>query len=153
MFYSYMCQLPVVADNAMALTRGTRLEFEMGSLRKAKADQDGFRCFVLFDKARGVHYRVTGKGLLVEYDSSSSEKNLFIPTRTGILKHTAFAMEGEAAEVNSFLVLTDKINEEYLQSRSLWNRVRKISQDPLGRLFIWCLALYGLVTLAVLFFG
>lgn len=153
MFYTYVSQLPMVTDNNLTLSKGTRLEFEAGSLRKSKADQDGFRSFVIYDKSRDVTYRASKKGLQITAGESLNYEDIFIPTRRGPLKYTPFAMEGEAAEINSFIVVTNKMSEEYIKSKSFSTRAKAFLKDPLGKAFILAIVIYTIATTFVMYFG
>lgn len=76
-------------EGNLELSRGDRLEYSCGSIRRSKADLYGFRAFVLTDKDRGVTYRVMRKGMVVEWPGGSS----FVRNPEE-LKRTPFAGEG-----------------------------------------------------------
>lgn len=152
MFYDYVKDLPLVSDNRI-LNRGGRLEFAVGHLRKSKADSKGFRAFIIYDKMRDVSYRVTANGMLVEYGENYDYQRHFVDNPTDGLKHTNFAVEGDAAEINSFLQVLERMEEEYDQRRSIISRISMFLKEPLGRLFIVGGVIYLIVTLLVLVYG
>lgn len=147
MFYTYVRQLPMVEGN-LDLVKGDRLVYECGVIRKAKADDRGFRAFVLEDKTRGVTYRIGQHGMVVE----SSAGPTFI-RNPGELKHTPFAMNGDAAEINAFLLLCKKFVAEHKRLNSLPARLRRFAKEPVGILLIAGAIVYAVVTVIVLYFG
>lgn len=152
MFCEYVNELPMVTDNLL-LTRGGRLEFPSGHLRKAKADERGFRAFIIYDKARDVSYRITGDGMLVEYGETFGYQRTFIANPPDGVKHTSFAVEGDAAEVNSFLLLMDRMREEYVQRVSFIARAKIFMKEPLGRALLFVGLVYTIITLIILIHG
>lgn len=147
MFYAYVRQLPMVEGN-LDLVKGDRLVYECGVIRKAKADDRGFRAFVLEDKIRGVTYRVGQHGMVVE----SSAGPTFI-RNPGELNHTPFAVNGDAAEINAFLLLCKKFVAEHKKHNSLFARLRRFSKEPVGIMLIAGAIVYAVVTVIVLYFG
>lgn len=147
MFYTYVNQLPMVVDN-LRLSRGDRLEYSCGTLRKSKADDKGFRAFVLIDRFRDVSYRVMKDGMLVEYPSGTT----FIGNPEE-LKHTPFAVTGNEAEINSFLILCEKMVEEHKRKKSLRNRLMYLTKEPVAKIIIGVAIVYGIITALVIFFG
>lgn len=152
MFYTYVRKLPMV-DGNLDLATGKRLEFSCGSIRMAKADYHGFRAFVLTDKFRDVCYRVTREGMMVERQGASTD--LFIPNPGNLeeLAHTPFAVKGTDSEINSFLMLCDKMVTEDKRRKSLVSRLRLFTREPIGKILIGAAILYGIITAVVLIFG
>ena len=152
MFYTYVDQLPMVTDN-LILIQGHRLHFNCGHIRKAKADQDGFRAYILYDRLRDVSYRVTKEGLWVEYGEKFGYDSVFVESTREELKYTPFAVSGEASEVNSFLVLIDRMVTENKRRRSIINRFRYFMKDPVSKVIIAAGVVYAIATVLVLVFG
>lgn len=152
MFYDYVKDLPLVSDNRI-LNRGGRMEFSVGHLRKAKADSKGFRAFILYDKLRDVSYRVTANGMLVEYGESYDYQRHFVDNPPDGVKYTNFAVEGDAAEINSFIHLLDRMEEEYDDRRSLISRFKNFMKEPLGKIFLLIGVIYAIVTILVFVYG
>lgn len=152
MFYDYVKDLPLVSDNRI-LNRGGRMEFSVGHLRKSKADSKGFRAFILHDKLRDVSYRVNENGMLVEYGESYDYHRIFVVNPPDGVKYTNFAVEGDAAEINSFILLLERMQDEYDERRSLFSRFRRFMKDPTGKLLLLVGALYVVVTILVLVYG
>lgn len=151
MFYTYVRELPMVESN-LELTTGKRMEFSCGSIRMAKADSKGFRAYVLLDKIRDVSYRITREGMMVERSGST---DLFIPNPGNLkeLAHTPFAVKGTDSEINSFLMLCEKLVAEYKHRKSIATRVRLFTREPVGKILIGIAVAYGLITAVVLLFG
>lgn len=147
MFYAYVRQLPMVEGN-LDLIRGDRLDYSCGSVRRAKADLWGFRAYVLEDKVRGVTYRVNQRGMVVETPSGS----IAVPN-PGELKHTPFAMTGDAGEINAFLTLCKNLVVEHRKRNSLFARLKRFTRKPFGMILIAGAVVYTIVTVIVLFFG
>ncbi len=147
MFYTYVNQLPMVEGN-LRLSRGDRLNYSCGILRKSKPDSEGFRAFVLYDKARGVGYRINRNGMMVEYP----DHQVFVGSPEE-LKHTPFAVTGDEAEINSFLLLCGRITEEHKHRQSFVNRLRYYTTEPVGKLILAGGFIYAIITLIVLIFG
>lgn len=147
MFYTYVNQLPMVVDN-LRLSRGDRLEYACGTLRKSKADDRGFRAFVLIDRFRNVSYRIMRDGMFVEYPGGTS----FIGNPEE-LKHTPFAVTGNEAEINSFLNLCERMVEEHKRKKSLRNRLMYLAKEPVTKIIVGVAIAYGIITALVLFFG
>lgn len=152
MFYTYVKDLPMVTDN-LILNRGGRLEFSCGHLRKASADSRGFRAWVIHDKNRDVSYRVTEKGMLIEFGIGYDYSKVFIPNIVGGIRHTNFAVEGDAAEVNSFLSLLGKMGDEYQYRRSITARIKNFLKEPVGKIFLLASIVYAIITFIVVVFG
>lgn len=151
MFYTYVRELPMV-DGNLELATGKRLEFSCGSIRMAKADNRGFRAYVLSDKFRDVSYRTTREGLMVERTGAT---DLFIPNPGNLseLAHTPFAVKGTDSEINSFLMLCEKMVAEHKRRESLMSRLRLFTKEPIGKILIGSAIVYGIVTAVVLIFG
>lgn len=147
MFYAYVRQLPMVEGN-LELSRGDRLEYSCGSIRRSKADLYGFRAFVLTDKDRGVTYRVMRKGMVVEWPGGSS----FVRNPEE-LKRTPFAVEGDAGEINSFLSLCDRLVHEDKRRKSIAARLRLFAKEPVGKILIVGAIVYAIITAIVLVLG
>lgn len=147
MFYAYVRQLPMV-DGNLKLVRGDRIEYTSGSIRLSKPDPRGFRAFVLEDKFRSVNYRIMEHGMLVEYPEGPE----FVPNPEE-LKHTPFAVTGVASEVNSFLLLCNRLLTEYERKKSLRWRLRYFAQEPVGKLIIAVGIVYAITTMIVLVMG
>jgi len=152
MFYNYVKELPLVADNPI-LNRGGRMEFSVGHLRKAKPDSKGFRAFILYDKMRDVSYRVTNNGMLVEYGEDYDYQRHFVDNPLTGVKHTNFAVDGDAAEINSFLYLLERMTEEYDQRRSIIGKIKNLMKEPLGRIVLLVAVVYAIITTIVLIHG
>lgn len=147
MFYAYVRQLPMVEGN-LELSRGDRLEYSCGSIRRSKMDLYGFRAFVLTDKDRGVTYRVMRKGMVVEWPGGSS----FVRNQEE-LKRTPFAVEGDAGEINSFLSLCDRLVHEDKRRKSITARLRLFAKEPVGKILIAGAIVYAIITAIVLVLG
>lgn len=147
MFYAYVQKLPMVEGN-LELSRGDRLDYSYGSIRKSKTDLRGDRAFVLMDKSRNVYYRVTKAGLLVEYPESA-----YFVKNPEVLKTTPFAVEGDAAEINSFLLLCSRISDEHRYRRSWVARIRYFTKEPIGITLMAGAIIYAVATFFVLVFG
>lgn len=147
MFYTYVSLLPMV-DGNLELSRGDRLEYSCGSIRRSKADVFGFRAFVLTDKEWGFTYRVTREGMAVEWPGGSS----FV-RGSGELKRTPFAVEGDKGDINSFLSLCDRLVEEDRRRRSISTQLRYFAKEPAGKILIIGAILYALITAVVLAIG
>lgn len=147
MFYAYVQKLPMVEGN-LELSRGDRLDYSYGSIRKSKADLQGDRAFVLLDKSRDVYYRVTKQGLLVEYPDES-----YFVNNPEVLKTTPFAVTGDAAEINSFLLLCSRISDEHRHRRSWITRIRYFTKEPIGIALMTGAIIYAVATFFVLVFG
>lgn len=147
MFYAYVRKLPMVEGN-LELSRGDRLEYSCGSIRRSKADLYGFRAFVLTDKDRGVTYRVMRKGMVVEWPGGSS----FVRNPEE-LKRTPFAVEGDAGEINSFLSLCDHLVHEDKRRKSITARLRFFAKEPVGKILIAGAIVYAIITAIVLVLG
>lgn len=151
MFYTYVRELPMV-DGNLELATGKRMEFSCGTIRMAKADSKGFRAYVLTDKVRDVSYRITQRGMMVE---RSGYTDLFIPNPGNLkeLAHTPFAVKGTDADINSLLTLCDKMVTEYKHRKSMANRLRVFTKEPIGKIIIGIAIAYGIVTAVVLLLG
>lgn len=147
MFHAYVQKLPMV-DGNLKLTSGERLEFSCGSIRKTKADSQGFRGFVLTDRFRDISYRITKDGMIVSYPT----KETFVPN-PGWLEHTPFAVVGDDSEINAFLALCNEMVAEYKRKKSLMNRLRLFTKEPVGKAIIAIAVIYGIATIVVLFLG
>lgn len=147
MFYAYVRQLPMVEGN-LDLIQGERLNYQSGSIRRAKADLWGFRAYVLEDKIRGVTYRVNQQGMVVEKPAGPTYVR-----NPGELKHTPFAVMGEAGEINGFLTLCESISAEHKKLNSPLARLRRFTRKPFGILLISGAIVYAIATVIVLFFG
>jgi len=69
------------------------------------------------------------------------------------LKHTPFAVTGDEAEINSFLLLCGRITEEHKHRQSFVNRLRYYTTEPVGKLILAGGIIYAIITLIVLIFG
>lgn len=147
MFYSYVRQLPMVEGN-LELSRGGRMEYSCGSIRRSKADLYGFRAFVLTDKDRGVTYRVMREGMVVEWPGGSS----FVRNPEE-LKRTPFAVEGDAGEINSLLSLCDRMVKEDKRRKSISAHLRYFAKEPAGKCIIAGAIVYAIITAIVLVMG
>lgn len=147
MFYTYVYQLPMVEGN-LELTKGNRIVYTCGSIRRAKADDWGNRAFVLTDTVRDVTYRVTKEGMLVEYRDGP-----YFVRNPEVLKHTPFAVTGDEAEINSFLLLCNKMTEEHNHRKSFRARLRYFTREPVGKIIIAGAIIYAIVTVIVLGLG
>lgn len=147
MFYAHVRRLPMV-DGNLDLSRGDRLEYDCGSIRRSKADDRGFRAFVLDDKDRGVTYRINRQGMRVE----STKGPTFIRANSG-LKYTPFAESGDEAEINGFLSLCSRLTAEHDKRTSVIYRLQCLAKEPAAILIIAGAVVYAGVTVLVLFFG
>lgn len=147
MFYTYVYQLPMVEGN-LELSRGDRLEYTCGSIRRAKADDRGNRAFVLIDTIREVTYRVTKEGMIVEYHDGQ-----YFVKNPEVLKHTPFAVTGDAAEINSFLLLCERMTAEHKHRKSFRARLRYFAREPVGKIIIAGAIIYAIATAIVLVLG
>lgn len=147
MFYTYVYQLPMVEGN-LELNRGDRLEYTCGSIRRSKADDWGNRAFVLTDTVREVTYRVTKEGMLVEYHDGP-----YFVRNPKVLKHTPFAVTGDEAEINSFLLLCERMSAEHKYRKSFRNRLRYFTREPVGKIIIAGAIIYAIATVVVLVLG
>lgn len=146
MFYAYVHQLPMVKDN-LALSRGDRLVFSCGILRRSRPDPFGFRAFVLEDKVRGVSYRVGKSGMLVDYHGCSD----FIRNPEE-LKYTPFAT-GDASETNAFLTLCGRMAEEHKARTSWVAKAKAFVREPIGKVILAGAVAYTVATIIVLVMG
>lgn len=147
MFLTYVRQLPMVEDN-LDLSRGRRLEYSCGSIRRSRPNLRGYRAFVLEDKFRGVTYRVMEDGLSIEYGSGP----VFVKNPKE-LKYTPFAVTGKESEINSFMLLCDRLVAEHKRRNSIRSRLRYFAREPVGMIIIVGGIIYAIATLIVLVLG
>lgn len=145
MYFTYVSQLPMLADN-LELNSGKRLEFFDGYVRRAVPDQDGFRAYVFYDKFRSVSYRVTKDGLLIESYDGKKYHSSFVANTEGTFKYTPFAENAEDIHVNSFIILTNKMEKEYRRRSTFMGKLKRVTSDPIMIIFVAIGFLYAIVT-------
>lgn len=148
MFYTYVNQLPMLADN-MELNSGKRLEFFDGYVRKSYPDSEGFRSYVFYDKFRSVSYRVIKDGLIIESYDGKKYHSSFIANSEGTFKYTPFAQGADELHINSLIVLIHKMEREHKAKATLVGRIKRLTDDPISKVFLAIAIVYAIITLFV----
>lgn len=152
MFYTYVDQLPMVSDN-LILSQGRRFDFSTGYLRKAKMNDEGFRDLIIHDSSRNVTYRIKRTGMLIEYGPEQDYLKVFLKNSQMSTRYVPFSANPSVYEVNSFLVLIAKMNEEYQKRNTFLLYLRYMFLKGPRRVVLTAGVIYAIITLIVLVFG
>lgn len=153
MFYDFVRNHALVANNWEALLTGDQISGKLGYVHLIRRDTISNRTLVIRDRIRNVVYNASGDKLMVisgEGTAKARTVTLTSPVSQGQLTLSRFTDPDERRIISDLQTLLEKMYMEYKRKHGMVAQLKKWIKDPTARLFLIAASIYAILSLLVM---